>query len=126
MARSVIVSAVRTPYGKLGGALKDYEAVELGAIAIRGPLERAGLEPHEIEYVLMGQVLQGVAGQHLRDAEDVVEPHEDVGDEEAAFRKPGARVRQRDGRLELCHVVVREVADHRCPGAFGLGQLGET
>ena len=63
MARSVIVSAVRTPFGKLGGGLKDYEATRLGAIAIRGALERAGIENDEVEYVVMGQVLQGGAGQ---------------------------------------------------------------
>jgi acetyl-CoA C-acetyltransferase len=63
MARSVIVSAVRTPFGKLGGGLKDYEATELGSAAIRAALERVGLEPNEIEYVIMGQVLQGGAGQ---------------------------------------------------------------
>jgi acetyl-CoA C-acetyltransferase len=63
MARSVIVSAVRTPFGKLGGGLVDYEATQLGSIAIRAALERIGLEPHEIEYVIMGQVLQGGAGQ---------------------------------------------------------------
>src|SRR5438132_618495 len=63
MARSVIVSAVRTPFGKLGGGLADYEATELGAIVIRAALERIGLEPQEIEYVIMGQVLQGGAGQ---------------------------------------------------------------
>jgi acetyl-CoA C-acetyltransferase len=59
----VIVSAVRTPFGKLGGGLARHEATELGAIAIRAALERIGLEPHEVEYVLMGQVLQGGAGQ---------------------------------------------------------------
>jgi acetyl-CoA C-acetyltransferase len=63
MARSVIVSAVRTPFGKLGGGLKDHEAPELGAIAIRAALERVALEPAEVEYVIMGQVLQGGAGQ---------------------------------------------------------------
>src|SRR5438128_8705237 len=63
MARSVIVSAVRTPFGKLGGGLASYEATELGAIVIRAALERSGLEPQEIEYVIMGQVLQGGAGQ---------------------------------------------------------------
>ena len=63
MARSVIVSAVRTPFGKLGGALAKYEATELGAHAIRAGLERAGLEPAEVEYVIMGQVLQAGAGQ---------------------------------------------------------------
>src|SRR5919199_1470241 len=63
MSRSVIVSAVRTPFGKLGGGLKDYEATQLGAIAIRAALERVGIEPHEPQYVIMGQVLQGGAGQ---------------------------------------------------------------
>src|SRR5919198_73704 len=63
MARSVIFRAVRTPFGKLGGGLKDYEATELGSIAIEAGLERIGLEPNEIQYVIMGQVLQGGAGQ---------------------------------------------------------------
>jgi acetyl-CoA C-acetyltransferase len=59
----VIVSAVRTPFGKLGGGLKELEATELGSIVIRNALERVGLENHEVEYVIMGQVLQGGAGQ---------------------------------------------------------------
>jgi acetyl-CoA C-acetyltransferase len=63
MARSVIVSAVRTPFGKLGGGLAGHQATELGAIAIREALQRAGLEPGEVEYVIMGQVLQAGAGQ---------------------------------------------------------------
>jgi acetyl-CoA C-acetyltransferase len=63
MARSVIVSAVRTPFGRLGGGLKDYEATELGAKAIKAGLDRIGLEPDEVEYVIMGQALQGGAGQ---------------------------------------------------------------
>jgi acetyl-CoA C-acetyltransferase len=63
MARSVIVSAVRTPFGKLGGALKDHEAPQLGAIAIRGALDRVDVRDDEVEYVIMGQVLQGGAGQ---------------------------------------------------------------
>jgi acetyl-CoA C-acetyltransferase len=63
MARSVIVSAVRTPFGKLGGALKDKQATELGALAIRGALDRVDVPNKEVEYVLMGQVLQGGVGQ---------------------------------------------------------------
>jgi acetyl-CoA C-acetyltransferase len=63
MARAVIVSAVRTPFGKLGGALKDYEAPQLGAIAIRAALDRAGVLDGDVEYVTMGQVLQGGTGQ---------------------------------------------------------------
>jgi acetyl-CoA C-acetyltransferase len=63
VARSLIVSAVRTPFGKLGGALKDYEATQLGAIAIGAALERGRVPNEEVEYVVMGQVLQGGAGQ---------------------------------------------------------------
>jgi acetyl-CoA C-acetyltransferase len=63
VSRSVIVAAVRTPFAKLGGGLKDYEATRLGAHVIRAALERIGLEPEEPEYVVMGQVLQGGAGQ---------------------------------------------------------------
>jgi acetyl-CoA C-acetyltransferase len=63
MSRSVIVSAIRTPFGRLGGGLVDYEATQLGAIAIRAALDKVGLEPGEVEYVIMGQVLQAGAGQ---------------------------------------------------------------
>src|SRR5215210_2548505 len=63
MTRSVIVSAVRTPFGRLGGGLADYEATKLGSLVIRNALDRVGLENHEVEYVIMGQVLQGGAGQ---------------------------------------------------------------
>lgn len=63
MARTVIVAAVRTPFGRLGGGLRDYPATELGAIAIRAALERIGMEPGEPDYAIIGQVLQGGAGQ---------------------------------------------------------------
>src|SRR5437868_2218168 len=63
MARSVIVAAVRTPFGKLGGSLAGKQATELGAISIRAALDRAGVGNDEVEYVIMGQVLQGGAGQ---------------------------------------------------------------
>jgi len=63
VTRSVIVSTVRTPFGKLGGSLADKPATELGSIVIKAALERAGLEPDEVEYVIMGQVLQAGAGQ---------------------------------------------------------------
>jgi len=59
----VIVSAVRTPFGRLGGGLKDVEAPQLGAHVIRSAMERIGLEPHEVEYVIMGEVLQAGVGQ---------------------------------------------------------------
>jgi acetyl-CoA C-acetyltransferase len=63
MSRSVIVSAVRTPFGRLGGGLAKLEATELGSLAIRAGLDRAGIENDEVEYVIMGQVLQAGAGQ---------------------------------------------------------------
>src|SRR5580765_7177125 len=63
MSRSVIVSAVRTPFGKLGGGLAGHQATELGSIVIRAAMERIGLEANEPQYTIMGQVLQGGAGQ---------------------------------------------------------------
>ena len=63
MSRSVIVSTARTPFGKLGGGLAGYEAPELGAIAIKAALERAQIAPEQVEYVIMGEVLQAGVGQ---------------------------------------------------------------
>ncbi len=61
--RSVIISAVRTPFGKLGGGLASQSATDLGAHVIRAALERIGVEASEPQYVIMGQVLQAGAGQ---------------------------------------------------------------
>jgi acetyl-CoA C-acetyltransferase len=63
VSRSVIVATARTPFGRLGGGLADHSATELGAIAIRGALDRAGVPNEDVDYVIMGQVLQGGAGQ---------------------------------------------------------------
>src|SRR5215211_2923117 len=63
MSRSVVVAALRTPFGKLDGALKDYEATQLGAHVIRASLDGIGMEDDEVRYVIMGQVLQAGAGQ---------------------------------------------------------------
>jgi acetyl-CoA C-acetyltransferase len=63
VGRSVIVSAVRTPFGRLGGGLASKQATELGSIAIRAALDRVEVGDTEIDYVIMGQVLQGGAGQ---------------------------------------------------------------
>ena len=63
MKEVVIVSAVRTPMGSFGGALKDFSATQLGAIAIRAALERAGVKPEQVQDVLMGCVLQANLGQ---------------------------------------------------------------
>ena len=63
MPGSVIVSGARTPIGKFGGGLAGLPAVNLGGIAIRAALERAGVPASEVDYVIMGQVLQAGAGQ---------------------------------------------------------------
>src|SRR6266545_3571467 len=63
MTRSVIVATARTPFGRLGGALAGYEAPQLGSIVIRGALDRAGIGDSDVGYAVMGQVLQGGAGQ---------------------------------------------------------------
>jgi acetyl-CoA C-acetyltransferase len=63
MSRTVIVAAVRTPFGRLGGGLKDFAATDLGAHVIRAALARVGVEGREVQYVIVGQVLQGGAGQ---------------------------------------------------------------
>ncbi|MFF0656988.1 acetyl-CoA C-acetyltransferase [Micromonospora tulbaghiae] len=60
---SVIVSGARTPMGRLLGNLKDLPATRLGGIAIKAALERAGVAPEQVQYVIMGQVLQAGAGQ---------------------------------------------------------------
>src|SRR5205807_2577356 len=63
MTPSVIVAGARTPIGKFAGGFKDLAAVDLGAVAIREAVSRAGVTPEQIDYVLMGQVLQAGAGQ---------------------------------------------------------------
>jgi acetyl-CoA C-acetyltransferase len=61
--KSVIVGGARTPIGKLLGALKGLAATDLGGFAIAGALERSGLAPDHVDYVILGQVLQAGAGQ---------------------------------------------------------------
>jgi acetyl-CoA C-acetyltransferase len=58
-----IISAVRTPIGSFGGSLKDLSATQLGAIAIKGALQKAGLKADQVQDVLMGCVLQANLGQ---------------------------------------------------------------
>ena len=63
MAGSVIVSGARTPIGKLQGSLSPFSGVDLGGFAIKAALERAGIAGDQVDYVIMGQVLQAGAGQ---------------------------------------------------------------
>ncbi len=63
MPGAVIVGGARTPIGKLSGALKGFTAVDLGGIAIKAALERAGITGDQVDYVIMGHVLQAGAGQ---------------------------------------------------------------
>ena len=60
---AVILSACRTPFGKLGGALAPLAATDLGGIVIREAIARAGIAPEEVEHLLIGQVIQAGAGQ---------------------------------------------------------------
>src|SRR5438105_6189353 len=63
MKQVYILSAVRTPIGSYGGALKDIPATKLGAIAIKSAIEKAGIKPTQVDEVLMGCVLQANLGQ---------------------------------------------------------------
>ena len=63
MSDTVVVAAVRTPVGKLGGTLSPLSATTLGGEAIRAAVERSGLAPHQIDHAIMGQVIQAGAGQ---------------------------------------------------------------
>jgi acetyl-CoA C-acetyltransferase len=63
VAGSVIVAGARTPMGRLMGSLKDFSGADLGGIAIKAALERAGVAPEQVHYVIMGQVLLAGAGQ---------------------------------------------------------------
>ncbi|HEX5428800.1 MAG TPA: acetyl-CoA C-acetyltransferase [Pedococcus sp.] len=60
---SVIVAGARTPMGRLLGSLKDFSGADLGGFAIKGALDKAGVSPDQVDYVIMGQVLQAGAGQ---------------------------------------------------------------
>jgi acetyl-CoA C-acetyltransferase len=63
MPKTVILGAARTPIGKMGGGLASLDATELGGLAIGAALERAGVEPEQVDHVVMGQVLQAGQGQ---------------------------------------------------------------
>ncbi|MGA9870800.1 MAG: acetyl-CoA C-acetyltransferase, partial [Rhodococcus sp. (in: high G+C Gram-positive bacteria)] len=63
MTTSVIVAGARTPVGRLSGSLKDLSGSDLGGIAIKGALDKSGVAPELVEYVIMGQVLTAGAGQ---------------------------------------------------------------
>ena len=64
MPGSVIVGGARTPIGKLAGSLKDFSAMDLGGFAIKSALERAGITGDQVDYVIMGHVIQAGAGQN--------------------------------------------------------------
>ena len=63
MENTVLLSGARTPIGKLSGSLSGFSAAALGEIAIKGALERAKIDPNQVDYVIMGQVLQAGTGQ---------------------------------------------------------------
>jgi acetyl-CoA C-acetyltransferase len=63
LSGSVILGAARTPIGRLLGSLKDFTGAQLGGVAIKAALERAGVKPEDVQYTIMGQVLTAGAGQ---------------------------------------------------------------
>ena len=63
MPGSYLVAGARTPIGKLSGALASFSAAELGGLAIKAALERAGVAPEDVDHVIMGQVLMAGQGQ---------------------------------------------------------------
>ncbi|EPI45712.1 thiolase protein, partial [Gardnerella vaginalis JCP8151B] len=65
MSDVVIVSAARTPIGKFGGALKSLTSVELGTIAAKAAIERAGISPKSVDQAIFGNVLQAGSGQNV-------------------------------------------------------------
>lgn len=65
MTEVVIIAAVRTPIGSFGGSLKDISAVDLGSLVIKDAIERAGLEPEQVDEVIMGNVLGAGLGQNV-------------------------------------------------------------
>ena len=64
MGQTVILGGARTPFGRMSGALADKKAIELGAIASNEAVKRAGIEPAELDHIILGQVLQGGSGQN--------------------------------------------------------------
>src|SRR3954467_1092826 len=64
MSGSVIVAGARTPIGRLLGGLKTMSAAELGSVAIKGALEKSGVRPEQVDYLIMGQVILAGAGQN--------------------------------------------------------------
>ncbi len=63
-SKAVVLSTARTPFGKLGGALAPLNATTLGAVALAAAIERAGIDPSEIEHLIFGEVLQAGVGQN--------------------------------------------------------------
>ena len=63
MKSSVIVAGARTPIGRFNGALKSFSATDLGGLVIKAAIERAGISPSHVQYLIMGQALQAGAGK---------------------------------------------------------------
>ncbi len=63
-SKAVVLATARTPFGKLGGAIAPLSATTLGAVALAGAIQRAGIDPSEIEHLIFGEVLQAGVGQN--------------------------------------------------------------
>lgn len=100
MTKSVILGGARTPFGKLNGALASKTAVELGGEAIKAALTRSGVAPDDVDHVIMGQVLQGGAGQ--------------IPSRQAAFK------------AGLCKTVTSETINRVCGSGMRAVTLADT
>src|SRR4051812_50034949 len=98
MPRTVILSAARTPIGKMGGGLSSLPATHLGGVAIREALQRADVAPEQVEHVVMGTVLQAGQGQ-IPSRQAQIEAGGPLGGRGRWGNKDcGARVRRAGGR----------------------------
>ena len=96
MPKTVILGAARTPIGKMGGGLSTLDATELGGVAIEAALERAGVEPEQVDHVVMGQVLQAGQGQIPSRQAQIKARHPQgglLGDDQQGLRLRAARHR---------------------------------
>ena len=102
MPQSVIVAGARTPIGRLLGGLKSLSGSDLGGHAIKGALEKAGVSGDQVDYVIMGQVLQAGAGQIP--ARQAAEQGRHPAERPGAHRQQGVPLRhQRDRARRPAH-----------------------
>ena len=138
MPGSVIVGSARTPIGKLSGALAGFSATDLGGLAIKAALERAGVGAEQVDYVLMGQVLQAGQGQITARQAAVEGRHPDdrsrddgqqgvpLGHQRDLPRRPDDPARRRRSRRRGRHGVDDATRRTCLPGARAGYRMGNN